>query len=58
MNEIKPVFSDDQHANSEEVLRSLARLLARQSAREMADAELVDPVTPLNKDEGVENDQP
>ena len=58
MNEIKPVFSDDQHANAEEVLRSLARLLGRQAARELADAEQVDPDIPLVKDEGVGNDQP
>ena len=41
MNEIKPVFSDDQHANAEEVLRSLARLLGRQAAREFAEAEQI-----------------
>ena len=58
MNEIKPVFSDDQYANAEEVLRSLTRLLARQAARELAEAEQVDPFSPLNKDEGVGNDQP
>jgi len=58
MNEIKPVFSDDQHANAEEVLRSLARLLGRQAACELAEAEQVDPVTPLNTDEGVGNDPP
>lgn len=58
MNEIKPVFSDDQHANAEEVLCSLARLLGRQAARELAEAEQVDPDISLNKDEGVGNDQP
>ena len=58
MNEIKPVFSDDQHANAEEVLRSLARLLGRQAARELAEAEQVDSDIPLIKDEGVGNDQP
>jgi hypothetical protein len=58
MNEIKPVFSDDQHANAEEVLRSLARLLGRQAARELAEAEQVDLSPPLNKNEGVGNDQP
>ena len=58
MNEIKPVFSDDQHANAEEVLRSLARILGRQLARELIEAEQADPCTPLNKDEGVGNDQP
>ena len=58
MNEIKPVFSDDQHANAEEVLRSIARLLGRQAARELLEAEQVDPFPPLNKDEGVGIDQP
>lgn len=58
MNEIKPVFSDDQHANAEEVLRSLACLLARQAARELAEADQVGPFPPLNRDEGVGNDQP
>ena len=56
MNEIKPAFSDDQHANAEEVLRSLARLLGRQAARELD--EQVDLSPPLNTDEGVGNDQP
>ena len=42
MNEIKPAFSDDQHANAEEVLRSLVCLLARQAARELAEAKQVD----------------
>jgi len=58
MNEIKSVFSDDQHANAEEALCSLARLLGRQAARELAEAEQVDPDILLNKDEGVGNDQP
>jgi hypothetical protein len=58
MNEIKPVFSDNQYANAEEALRSLARLLARQAARELAEAEQVDLFPPLNTDEGVGNDQP
>ena len=58
MNEIKPAFSDDQNANAEEVLRSLARLLERQAAREFAEAKQADPFPPLNKDEGVGNDQP
>ena len=39
-------------------LIALARLLGRQTAYELAEAEQVDPVAPLNKDEGVGNDQP
>jgi len=39
-------------------LEALARLLGRQAARELAETEQVDPVTPLIKDEGVGNDQP
>ena len=52
MDEIKPVFSDDRHANVEEALHSLARLLGRQTAKELVEAEQADPVTPLNKYEG------
>jgi len=39
-------------------LIALARLLGRQAARELAEAEQVDSDIPLNKDEGVGNDQP
>ena len=56
MDEIKPVFSDDRHANVEEALHSLARLLGRQAAKELVEAEQADPVTPLNKDEGARDD--
>ena len=37
---------------------ALACLLGRQAARELAEAEKVDPDIPLIKDEGVGNDQP
>ena len=56
MNETKPAFSDDQHANAYEVLRSLARLLGRQAAKELAEDEQADPVTPLNQDQGAKDD--
>ena len=46
----------NEDANS--ALIALARLLGRQAACELAKAEQVDPVAPLNKDEGVGNDQP
>ena len=38
------------------VLLALARLLGRQAAKELVEAEQADPVTPLNKDEGARND--
>ena len=37
-------------------LIALARLLGRQAAKELVEAEQADPVTPLNKDEGARND--
>jgi len=46
----------NKDANS--ALIALAQLLGRQAARELAEAEQVDPFPPLNKDEGVGNDQP
>jgi len=46
----------NESANS--VLIAFARLLGRQAARELAEAEQVDPDIPLIKDEGVGNDQP
>ena len=45
----------NKDANS--ALIALARLLGRQAARELAETEQVDPFPPLNKDEGVGNDQ-
>ena len=33
-------------------ITALARLLGRQAAKELVEAEQADPVTPLNKDEG------
>jgi hypothetical protein len=56
MNETKPVFSDDQHANAEEALRSLARLLGRQAAKELVETEQADHTTSLNNDEGARDD--
>ena len=46
----------NESANS--ALIALARLLGQQAACELAEAEQVDPFPPLNKDEGVGNDQP
>jgi hypothetical protein len=56
MNETKPTFSNDQQSNADEVLRSLARLLGRQAAKELAEGEQADPVTPLNQDQGARDD--
>ena len=39
-------------------LKELARLLGRQAAHELLEAEQVVPFPPLNKDEGVGIDQP
>jgi len=50
------VSYSNETANSAHI--ALARLLGRQAARELAEAEQVDPDIPLNKDEGVGNDQP
>ena len=50
------VSYSNESANSAVI--ALARLLGRQAARELAEAEQVDPFPPLNKDEGVGNDQP
>ena len=46
----------NEDANSAVI--ALARLLGRQAARELAEAEQVDPLPSLNTDEGVGNDQP
>ena len=54
MNEIKPVFSDAQHANAEEAVLALARLLGRQAAREMAALE----PTPDASPNGGSDEQP
>ena len=54
----RSVQTTETHQDTISAITALARILARQAARELADAELVDPVSPLKKDEGVENDQP
>ncbi len=46
------------HQEAVSAITALARLLGRQAARELAKTEQADPFPPLNKDEGVENDQP
>ena len=38
------------------VLLALARLLGRQAAKELSEAEQATPVTPSNKDEGTRDD--
>ena len=44
--------------NATSALIALARLMGRQAARELVEAEQVDPFPPLNTDEGIGNDQP
>ena len=45
--------SNDDANNS---LLALARLLGRQAANELFETEQVDPVTPLNQDQGARDD--
>ena len=48
----------ETHQDLIRALTALARLLARQAVHEFAEAkQVVDPLPPLNKDEGVGNDQ-
>ena len=42
--------------SADSALIALARLLGRQTAKELVEAEQADPVTPLNKDEGARDD--
>ena len=44
------------HHDANSALMAFARLLGRQAAKELAEAEQADPVTPLNKDEGARDD--
>ena len=54
----RSVQTTETHQEAVRAITALAHLLGRQAARELAEAEQVDPVSPLNKDEGVGNDQP
>ena len=48
------IICSSEDVNS--ALIALARLLGRQAAKELVEAEQADPVTPLNKDEGARDD--
>lgn len=54
----RSVQTTETHQEAVSAITALARLLGRQAAREFAEAEQIDPDIPLNKDEGVGNDQP
>ena len=52
----RSVQNTENHQDANSALIALARLLGRQAAKELVEAEQADPVTPLNKDEGARND--
>ena len=52
------VQTTETHQEAVSAITALARILGRQAARELAEAEQVDPLPSLNTDEGVGNDQP
>ena len=54
----RSVQTTETHQEAVSAITALALLLGRQAAREFAEAEQIDPDIPLNKDEGVGNDQP
>ena len=54
----RSVRNIETHQDVIKALTALARLLALQAVHELAEAkQVVDPLPPLNKDEGVGNDQ-
>jgi hypothetical protein len=52
----RSVQNTETHQDANGALIALARLLGRQAAKELAEAEQADPVTPLNNDEGARHD--
>ena len=52
----RSVQNTEPHQDANSALIALARLLGRQAANELAEAEQADPDTPLNKDEGARDD--
>ena len=52
----RSVQTTQTHQDANKRITALARLLGRQAAKELVEAEQADPVTPLNKDEGARND--
>ena len=51
---VAQISNSNDDANN--ALLALARLLGKQAAKELADAEQADPVTPLNNYEGARDD--
>ena len=51
---VAQISNSNDDANN--ALLALARLLGRQAAKELAEAEQAGPVTPLNSNEGAEDD--
>ena len=54
----RSVQTTETHQEAVSAINALARLLARQAAREFMEVEQVDPLPSLNTDERVGNDQP
>ena len=52
----RSVQNTENHQDANNALIALARLLGRQAANELAEAEMADPDTPLNKDQGARDD--
>jgi len=52
----RSVQNTEPHQDANNALIALARLLGKQAAKELADAEQADPVTALNQDQGARND--
>ena len=52
----RSVQNTENHQDANSALIALARLLGRQAANELSEAEQADPVTLLNKDEGARDD--
>ena len=52
----RSVQNTETHQDANSALIALARLLGRQAAKELAEAEQADPVTPLNNDEVARDD--
>ena len=52
----RSVQNTETHQDANNALIALVRLLGRQAAKELAEAERADPVTLLNDDEGARDD--
>ena len=52
----RSVQNTEPHQDANSALIALVRLLGRQAAKELAETEQADPVTPLNNVEGARDD--